>query len=71
MEQKYLLRVWEDCEQDNQSWQASLKNLETKETQFFADFQMFHSYFSANMSNFKEVPENLKASLLRNNGSSE
>lgn len=68
MEQKYLLRVWEDCEQDDQSWQASLKNLETKETQFFADFQMFQKHFvdsNLESATTKETQENLKTSLFR------
>ncbi len=46
MEQKYLLRVWDD-DMQNEAWQASLKNIETKETKFFTDLESFKDFFAA------------------------
>jgi len=46
MEQKYLLRVWED-DLPEEAWQASLKNIETKEIKFFADIKSFREFFSS------------------------
>ena len=50
MEQKYLLRVWEGSVQ-NIAWHASLKNIETKETKFFTDFESFKKHFAVAESN--------------------
>ncbi len=50
MEQKYLLRIW-DGDMQNEAWQASLKNIETKETEFFTDLKSFKDFFAARRIN--------------------
>ena len=35
----------------NEAWQASLKNIETKETEFFTDLKSFKDFFAARRIN--------------------
>jgi hypothetical protein len=54
-ERLYMLRVWQD--EENKEWHASLKNIETKEVQYFERLESFVQHLTTTIQSDQRADE--------------